>query len=293
MTTPFLKALNFIVLSLMILTACNSGKQSTQDKHEETPDSSKLTEVKEDTAKTFDIDTLVKDPTVTKEEKKKMEDIINKQYLMGKFNPATDERFLKVPAQYLVYRDRETYMRKEAFDAFVKMQAAAAKEGVPLKIMSATRPFNIQKMIWERKWKGRQKVNGKFVPQDAPAKDKAEQILEWNSMPSTSRHHWGTDIDINNVDPVNWVKEPGSTHYKWLTEHANEYGFCQVYSAGRPYGYQEEKWHWSYIPLARKFTEEYRAKIKDQDIEGFEGAEAAADIEVVKKYVLGINPDCL
>jgi D-alanyl-D-alanine carboxypeptidase len=283
---------SFILITLFFFTACNSGKQSTKDNQDEQKDSTQLT-TKEDTTKAFDIDTLVKDPTVTEDEKKKIEDIINKQYLMGKFNPATDPRFIKIPAQYLVYSDREVYMRQEAYESFLKMQDAAAQDGVPLKIMSATRPFNIQKMIWERKWKGRQKVNGKFVPQDAPAKDKAVQILEWNSMPSTSRHHWGTDIDINSVDPINWDKEPGATHYKWLVEHANEYGFCQVYSAGRPYGYQEEKWHWSYIPLARKFTEEYRQKITDMDIEGFEGAEAAPDIEVVKKYVLGINPECL
>lgn len=232
-------------------------------------------------------------PKASAEERAKIMEIISKEYLMGQFNPATDQRFERIERQYLVYPERKIFIRKEAMAKFKEMQARAKEDGIALKIMSATRPFNVQKAIWERKWRGEQRVNGKFVPQDAPQKAKAEQILEWNSMPSTSRHHWGTDIDINNINPAYWLKGQGAKEYAWLVAHAAEFGFCQVYSAGRPYGYQEEKWHWSYIPLAKEFTNQYKKYIKDQDIHGFLGAEAAAEIEVVKKYVLGINPDCL
>lgn len=232
-------------------------------------------------------------PKASAEERAKIMEIISREYLMGQFNPAGDERFERIDRQYLVYPDRKIFIRKEAMAKFKEMRLRAKEDGISLKIMSATRPFNVQKAIWERKWKGEQRVNGQFVPQDASKKAKAEQILEWNSMPSTSRHHWGTDIDINNINPDYWLKGQGAKEYAWLVAHAAEFGFCQVYSAGRPYGYQEEKWHWSYIPLAKKFTDEYKKYIKDTDIHGFLGAEAAAEIEVVKKYVLGINPDCL
>lgn len=232
-------------------------------------------------------------PKASLEERAKIMEIISKEYLMGQFNPAGDERFERIDRQYLVYPDRKIFIRKEAMAKFKEMRLRAKEDGISLKIMSATRPFNVQKAIWERKWRGEQRVNGQFVPQGASKKAKAEQILEWNSMPSTSRHHWGTDIDINNINPEYWLKGQGAKEYAWLVAHAAEFGFCQVYSAGRLYGYQEEKWHWSYIPLAKKFTDEYKKYIKDTDIHGFLGAEAAAEIEVVKKYVLGINPDCL
>ena len=60
----------------------------------------------------------------------------------------------------------------------------------------------------------------------------------------------------------------------------------------RPEGYMEEKWHWSYMPVARELVENYRKDIQDADIEGFLGSETAKDIQVVKVFVLGINPEC-
>lgn len=282
-------------LAAFSLFSCKSGpSNATLDEEPIEQDSTTQEEQKVDTVITkVETDTLRIDPEASPEEKKKIMDIINKKYLTGRFDPSKDPRFSKVASKFLVYANRLVYMRTEAMEKFLEMRAAALKEGVALKIMSATRPFNVQKAIWERKWLGKQKVNGKFVPQNAPGKDKAIQILEWNSMPSTSRHHWGTDIDINNVDPEYWAATKGKKEYEWLIANAPSYGFCQVYSAGRPYGYQEEKWHWSYIPLAKKFTEEYKKQINDKDIGGFMGAESAIEIGIVKKYVLGINPDCL
>ena len=35
-------------------------------------------------------------------------------------------------------------------------------------------------------------------------------------MPATSRHHWGTDLDINSVDPKYWEEEPGKSEFEWL-----------------------------------------------------------------------------
>lgn len=44
--------------------------------------------------------------------------------------------------------------------------------------------------------------------------------------------------------------------------------------------------------MARKLTEFARHELKNEDISGFLGAETAAQIDVVNKYVLGINPVC-
>lgn len=219
---------------------------------------------------------------------------ISKKYLMGKFDPTQDERFTKIPSPYA---KRELYMRKEALESFQKMYAAAKADGINLVILSATRPFDVQKTIWEAKWTGKRQVDGKLLSRTVKdAKGRAIKILRWSSMPSTSRHHWGTDIDINSLEPSYFDKGKGLEEYEWLVANAPKYGFCQVYSEmgeERPYGYQEEKWHWSYLPISKELTEAYAQKITDQDIEGFLGAESAPMIEVVKKYVLGINPACL
>lgn len=209
---------------------------------------------------------------------------IDTDYLLGKFDPASHPDFVAVGKPY---SDKSGMsLRKEAFAAFKKMFEAAEKEGVVLKIISSTRNFERQKEIWEGKWT-------RFA-KDAPvAKDRALKILEYSSMPGSSRHHWGTDVDLNDLN--NPAFEKGGKYekvYAWLSAHAHEYGFCQPYTAGRPSGYHEEKWHWSYTPLSKSFLEQYKNTISETDIKGFKGAETATEIGIVKNYVLGINDAC-
>ena len=238
--------------------------------------------------------TLEFDDNVPDSLRKEIMKKISKKYLMGQFDPTQDARFVQIPA---LYANKTMYMRKEALAAFEEMHQAAKEAGIDLKILSATRPFDAQKSIWEAKWTGKRKVDGQFLdPTVQDPKERAIQILRWSSMPSTSRHHWGTDIDINNLEPEYFESGQGLKEYNWLVSNAPTFGFCQVYSVmdeSRPFGYQEEKWHWSYLPISKELTEAYAQKISDQDIAGFLGAESASMIEVVKKYVLGINPACL
>jgi LAS superfamily LD-carboxypeptidase LdcB len=288
----------FPLVLTLLLVGCESPKKVEKVEDFFVKDSSgqsnKVDTFSEKIEKTDNVELPI-DPNLSPKDREKVLDIINKKYLMGQFNPAADPRFSSIPTKYLVNNAQVIYMRNEALEKFVEMQAAAQKDGISLKIMSATRPFDVQKAIWERKWQGKQQVNGYYIPDSLKGKDRALRILEWNSMPSTSRHHWGTDIDINNVNPEYWTKNPGKKQYEWLTAHAHEYGFCQPYSEmgkNRPVGYQEEKWHWSYLPLSREFVKKYKEQIKNSDIGGFMGSETALEIGVVEIYVLGINPDC-
>ena len=206
-----------------------------------------------------------------------------KSDLLGKFSPETHKKFSRVSAAYC---DRDIYLRKEVNSAFVKMAKAARKEGIDLRIISGTRNFNEQRRIWEKKW-----LNN---PEQDPRK-KALDILTFSSMPSTSRHHWGTDIDINSVEEEYFEQEDGKAVYEWLDSHAGDYGFCQVYSdksESNRTGYSEEPWHWSYMPLAKKFLEAYVQSIDYKNIKGFEGSELAEPLQMIKRYVKGINTTC-
>ena len=209
---------------------------------------------------------------------------LDKDYLMGKFDPSKHPDFVPVKAPYT---DRPgMILHRETFEAFKEMWKAAKKEGVELNIKSSTRNFQQQKAIWDSKWK-------KYAREKPDARARALKILEYSAMPGASRHHWGTDIDLNDLN--NTSMESGGKYrkvYDWLAAHAHEYGFCQPYTAGRPAGYKEEKWHWSYIPLSQGYTERFRELITDEDFSGFSGASSAVDIKVVKNYVLGINEKC-
>ncbi len=215
-------------------------------------------------------------------------------YLMGKFDPAADSNFIKID---LLYADREgRFLHKETYSAFLKMYEAAKADGINLKIISATRNFFDQKSIWEAKWTGQRKVSGMDLSKEMPdPKERALKILEYSSMPGTSRHHWGSDIDLNDLENAYFEEGEGLKVYQWLLDNASKYGFCQPYTpkgAKRPNGYNEEKWHWSYLPIASPLTEMARQALKNEMIEGFAGAEAAPLIDVVNNYVLGINEEC-
>lgn len=215
-------------------------------------------------------------------------------YILGKFDPTADTNFIEIPASYA--QSPGLYLRKETLLQFIQMSEAAQKEGIQFKILSATRNFKAQKAIWEAKWSGQRLVEGKNIAKTIPdPSQRALKILEYSSMPGTSRHHWGTDIDINNLNPSYFETEKGAKEYKWLVENGHKYGFCQPYTAKnseRPNGYNEEKWHWSYLPIAKIMTAMSRQHLKDSMINGFLGAETATSIHIVDNYILGINENC-
>ena len=219
-----------------------------------------------------------------------------KKYLMGAFETSTHKDFAVVPAKYSI-SGYQMYLRRETLDAFIEMEARAQADGIPLYIASAGRNFNYQKTIWDNKWLGHTWVGGEDLSVTTPdSRDRFNKILEYSAVPGTSRHHWGTDIDINDANPGYFRTAEGIRVYDWLTRNAPSFGFCQPYNEKgqfRPTGYNEEKWHWSYLPLARNFTIEYGVLISPEDIKGFRGDENVAGANLISDYVLGINPECL
>ena len=216
---------------------------------------------------------------------------VEKSYLLGRFDPFTDSRFVKIEDQYAQGSAKGGVLRKETYEAFVKMAEAAKKDGVQLIIISATRNYESQKRIWENKWNGKVKVEGKDLTTITSKEERAKLILLYSSMPSTSRHHWGTDMDLNDLENSYFDSGEGLKIYNWLTAHAAEYGFCQPYTSkkdSKRTGYEEEKWHWSYLPLSSMLLKQYKKQVSYKEINGFEGSEIAKSIHVIEKYVEGV-----
>lgn len=216
-------------------------------------------------------------------------------YIMGKFDPAKHPDFMVIPVEY---RDAEVrYIRKDVLEAFIAMYDAAKKDGINLKIISATRNFDNQKRIWENKWTGATLLSdGVNAAKDiADPVNRAIQILQYSSMPGTSRHHWGTDIDLNNLNSKYFISGEGLKVYIWLVNNAHNYGFCRPYSvkgSDRNTGYNEEQWHWSYFPIADQLTQAAKTKLTNSMITGFKGAETAETIDMLNNYILGISTAC-
>lgn len=221
-------------------------------------------------------------PVIVHDIKKIESDEINN--LIGKFNYRTNSDFIVVPTSYC---SKVIYLRKEVFSKFEEMYEAAKKDGVTLTIISGTRNYEEQKIIWNNKW-------SKYKPSlDSMAT--AKKILLFSSMPCTSRHHWGTDMDLINLETSFFESGKGLLAYRWLCANASRYGFCQVYDDKKTTnrtGYECEKWHWSYLPLSSKYLASYNKLVDYSMISGFSGSNLAKKMNTIELYVNGINSTC-
>ena len=80
-------------------------------------------------------------------------------------------------------------LQPEVAEACEKMKAAAQEDGIEMEVVSSFRSYAAQKKIWNRKFK-------RFTAEGMPTKRAIKKIIEYSTLPGTSRHHWGTDIDL-------------------------------------------------------------------------------------------------
>ena len=210
---------------------------------------------------------------------------IEKNILLGKFDYKKDSNFSIVSSKY---SSKTIYLRNEVLLKFDQMYNAALKDGIKLVIISGTRSFNHQKYIWDRKWaKNIQKMDSISA---------VKEIMKYSSMPSTSRHHWGTDIDLNNLENSYFEIGEGKKIFDWLVENAFKYGFHMTYDnqeETKRTGYKMEKWHWSYMPISEQFLIQFNEYINCENISSFKGSKFAChpNVDVIKNFVNGINTD--
>jgi hypothetical protein len=104
-----------------------------------------------------------------------------------------------------------------------------------------------------------------------PSKDRLAIILKFSSLPGTSRHHWGTDVDFNSATVADWQpatlgKNQGRFFAlgQWLQANASRVGLVQAYTFGRTGGYNEEPWHYSYAPISIGLRSRYNQQVNLQ-----------------------------
>jgi LAS superfamily LD-carboxypeptidase LdcB len=193
-------------------------------------------------------------------------------------------------------------LREEANNAFLQMKEAALKHDINIQIISSYRSFKHQKRIWTRKFK-------RYQSQGFSELESINKIIEYSTIPGTSRHHWATDIDIidgnshysGNVFSLDKFEINGTFNKLkiWMNQNANRFGFYLVYTNNpNRKGFKYEPWHYSYMPLSKTYLKAYKqlnvSKIlKNEQIIG---SDFFSD-GFIKKYrsenILDINPKLL
>lgn len=192
------------------------------------------------------------------------------------------------------------FLTPETGNAFLKMKEAAAKDSIDIKIVSAYRSYAHQKSIWNKKY-------ALYHEQGLSDDEIFRKITDYSTIPGTSRHHWGTDIDIisendqmpnQNVLQEKHFQKGGAFHkmYVWLKENANDFGFYETYTnvASRK-GFKYEPWHYSYRPRSREFLstyleEELYEHCVDLPVKGLKETDKSLKYNYLEQQILDINP---
>ena len=139
-----------------------------------------------------------------------------------------------------------------ACDAFLEMQKAAAAENVTIWMQSGYRSVKYQTGLYERKTKY-------YTDQGydlATAKEKAAAVV---NPPGYSEHNCGLAADLNSPEHTGLDEGfENTTAFRWLCEHAADYGFILRYPKGAEAQTEitYEPWHWRYVGVenARKIS---------------------------------------
>ncbi len=130
-----------------------------------------------------------------------------------------------------------------ACNAFLELQKAAAAENVTVWMQSGYRSVSYQTSLYEKKT-NYYKQQGY---DDAKAKEMAAAVV---NPPGYSEHNCGLAADLNSPEHTGLDEGFENTAaFRWLCQHAGEYGFILRY----PKGAEEkteityEPWHWRYV----------------------------------------------
>ena len=130
------------------------------------------------------------------------------------------------------------YLRAEAADAFHKMVEKASEEGIELKMTTAYRSYDFQKLLYDN-----------YVKKEGEA-----AANRYSAKPGQSEHQTGLAADVSSpsVD-YQLTQEYGETNEgKWLAAHAHEFGFIIRYPKDKEdiTGYLYEPWHVRYVGIS-------------------------------------------
>lgn len=193
-------------------------------------------------------------------------------------------------------------LQKEVWKAYEEMREAAKLEGINIQVVSGYRTYDRQKAIYNSKY-------NRFTNEGKTPTQAIAEILKYSTIPGTSRHHWGTEMDIidaNQPQPASVLEEehyhgngPYSKMKAWLDKHSESFGFYEVYSnkKGRK-GFQYEPWHFSFKPISVPMLEQFMCLdseviLSDETLAGKKHLSEKFINKYYEENILDINPELL
>jgi len=128
---------------------------------------------------------------------------------------------------------RDKFLAQSAAAAWLKMRAAAQRQGITLLLVSAFRSVEFQIAL----------IRGKLQRGAT-----IDEVLKVNAPPGYSEHHTGRAVDIgaDGCPPLDEAFDKTAA-FAWLQKNAARFGFGMSYPRGNAQDYLYEPWHWCHI----------------------------------------------
>lgn len=168
----------------------------------------------------------------------------------------TPERLSQIDDQYILAGKNDLYFHHNAIKHLHNMFAAAKKDGVDLKIVSAYRSFDEQSDL-----------KGQFTQVYGSGAN------TFSADQGYSEHQLGTTVDITTPAVGGTSQTFAQTEaYEWLLKNAYRYGFILSYPENNSF-YVFEPWHWRFVgtELARHLhrSDETFYTMEQRDIDAY------------------------
>lgn len=130
---------------------------------------------------------------------------------------------------YTVNDGKQYLLMDIANEKYMQMSDAAKAAGLSMKVVSAYRTEDYQRGLYNNKLRTMGRVN----------------TDNYSARPGHSEHQTGLAVDIGStIGLFEYTAE-----FRWLQQHAHEYGFILRYPKGKEWitGYAYEPWHYRYV----------------------------------------------
>ncbi len=178
------------------------------------------------------------------------------QVLVNKYNqlPSGFNQYnlVEMKPEYTLRDGKDYLMAGVAYEKYLEMYHDAKKEGLTMMVVSAYRTENYQRNLYN----SRVRRSGQVYADN------------YSARAGHSEHQTGLAIDIGST----YTSFEHTKEFKWLQQHAHEYGFFMRYPKGKEWitGYAYEPWHYRFVGVEAATIihnegitfEEYHAKYK-------------------------------
>ena len=165
----------------------------------------------------------------------------------------------------------EVKIHHQVVTPLLQLKEESRRHGFDLCIASGFRSYQRQETIWNNKTSGKTPLldeNGRLLEtRSLSSLQLIQTICYWSALPGTSRHHWGSDVDVydKNALPANYKLQmipqevekggPFAPFHDWLDDYMNRSNdFFRPYD-GDSCDVSPERWHLSYHPVASTYQQ--------------------------------------